>query len=151
MSKRRGFSAQTEVLRPHPDDAHDIVYAKFADGCVPGRAFLKSCPDGVRDKFRAVLIAVAGAPPHKFSGGGYWEAMKGDMRGFHEVRIDGPKRTHYRLFCLIDARAAAAARPYLVILDGRRKPFRTKLKQSDYSAIRELGKEFLSQNPRRLA
>ena len=30
----------------------------------------------------AVLIAVAGAPPKKFAGGGYWEAMHGDMTGW---------------------------------------------------------------------
>lgn len=151
MSKRRRTGAKSEVPRPNPHDAHNIVYAKFADGSAPGRSFLKSCPDGVRDKFRAVLIAVAEAPPYKFSGGGYWEAMKGDMKGFHEVRIDGPQRTHYRLFCLIDARAVAAEKPYLVILDGRRKPFRTKLNESDYAAIRALGKEYLAHNPRRLA
>ena len=151
MSKRRQTGAKQEVPRPNPHDAHDIVYAKFADGSAPGRSFLKSCPDGVRDKFRAVLIAVAEAPPYKFAGGGYWEAMKGDMSGYFEVRIDGPQRMHYRLFCLIDAGAAAAVRPYLVSLDGRHKPFRTKLKESDYAAIRALGKEYSAQNPRRLA
>ncbi len=28
---------------------------------------------------------------------GYWEAMKGDMSGWFEVRVDGPRRHHYRL------------------------------------------------------
>jgi len=50
----------------------------------------------------AVLIAVASAAPKRFSGGGYWEAMKGRMAGWFEVRVDGPKRHHYRLFCRLD-------------------------------------------------
>jgi hypothetical protein len=33
----------------------------------------------------AVLTAVAAAPPHRFSGGGYWEAMHGEMTGYCEV------------------------------------------------------------------
>lgn len=48
----------------------------------------------------AVLHAVAEAPPPAYSGGGYWEAMHDDMSGYFEVRMDGPSRTHYRLFCL---------------------------------------------------
>ncbi|CCH73168.1 hypothetical protein BN11_240004 [Nostocoides australiense Ben110] len=46
---------------------------------------------------RAALIAVASAPPKRFAGGGYWEAMKGEMTGWFEVRVDGPGRHHYRL------------------------------------------------------
>jgi hypothetical protein len=33
------------------------------------------------DEMRAVLAHVAAAPPKRFAGGGYWEAMKGDMTG----------------------------------------------------------------------
>ncbi|HJX54944.1 MAG TPA: hypothetical protein VJ801_19445 [Polyangia bacterium] len=50
----------------------------------------------------AVVKAVADAPPPAFSGGGKWEAMHGDMSGFYEVRVDGPKRRHYRLFCILE-------------------------------------------------
>ena len=46
---------------------------------------------------------VAAAPPKRFAGGGYWEAMKGDMTGWFEVGVDGPRRHHYRLFCRLDA------------------------------------------------
>ena len=42
---------------------------------------------------RAVLAQVASAPPKRFAGGGYWEAMKGDMTGWFEVRVDGPAVT----------------------------------------------------------
>ncbi len=30
---------------------------------------------------RAVLVDVGAAPPKRYAGGGYWEAMKGDMTG----------------------------------------------------------------------
>ncbi len=63
---------------------------------VPARDFLDTCP--VAAKIVAVLDAVAAAPPPSFSGGGLWEAMHGEMKGFFEVRIDGPNRHHYRLF-----------------------------------------------------
>jgi hypothetical protein len=50
----------------------------------------------------AVLKAVSEAPPPRFSGGGYWEAMHDEMAGYYEVRVDGPKRRHYRLFCVLE-------------------------------------------------
>jgi hypothetical protein len=51
---------------------------------------------------QSILTHVAAAPPKRFSGGGYWEAMHGEMTGWFEVRVDGPQRRHYRLFCLLD-------------------------------------------------
>jgi hypothetical protein len=100
---------------------------------------------------RAVLIAVAAAPPKRFSGGGYWEAMKGEMAGWFEVRVEGPGRHHYRLFCLLEYEAAGQDKPLLVVIDGRDKPFRTILADSEYAAVRELGAEYRSRNPRSLA
>ena len=50
-------------------------------------------------------MAVAAAPPPAFSGGGKWEAMHGEMSGFFEVRVDGPQRHHYRLFCVLERTA----------------------------------------------
>ena len=43
--------------------------------------------------------------------------MKGEMKGWFEVRIDGPKRHHYRLFCLLDYEAQGVERPLLVVID----------------------------------
>ena len=96
--KRRtnpGRSQQVLRTRPSSDDAHDVVYFKrhHADDssdAVPGQEFLAGCPTKVRATMRAVLVAVAAAPPKRYSGGGYWEAMKGDMTGWFEVRVDGP-------------------------------------------------------------
>jgi len=98
---------------------------------------------------RAVLVAVASAPPKRFAGGGYWEAMHGEMSGWFEVRVDGPpNRTHYRLFCLLDYEAQGVDKPLLVVVDGRAKGFRTTLSPRDYEAIRTLGQEYLSRQPR---
>jgi hypothetical protein len=75
------------------------------------------------------------APPKRFSGGGYWEAMKGDMTGWFEVRVDGPMRHHYRLF-LLDYDAQDHDKPLLVVIDGRDKPFSTTFSDADYAAGR---------------
>lgn len=97
---------------------------------------------------RAALVAVAAAPPKRFAGGGYWEAMKGAMTGWFELRVDGPGRHHYRLFCLLDYDAEGVEKPLLVFIDGRDKPFRTALSDADYSEVRRLGVEYRKRNPR---
>ena len=104
----------------------------------------------VRATMRAVLIAVASAPPKRFAGGGCWEAMKGAMTGWFELRVDGPGRHHYRLFCLLDYEAKEREKPLLVVVDGRDKPFRTTISEADYTAVRELGREYRARNPRSL-
>ncbi|MFI5906889.1 hypothetical protein [Dactylosporangium sp. NPDC051541] len=99
---------------------------------------------------RAVLVAVAAAPPKRFAGGGYWEAMHGMMTGWFEVRVNGPDRHHYRLFCLLDYEAAGRDKPLLVVVAGLSKPFRTALSDADYAAVRVLGAEYRARNPRSL-
>jgi hypothetical protein len=118
------------------------------DETEPGRVFLNGCPPGVRAKFRAVLVAVAAAPPKRFAGGGYWEAMKGDMSGWFEVRVDGPNRHHYRLFCRLDYEAQNRPQPFLAVITGMDKPFRTELGPGDYGKVRALGDEYFARNPR---
>lgn len=133
---------------PSPDDPHEIVYFKRHPDddptqTMPGRQFIKSCPDGVRMKINATLVAVAKAPPSKFAGGGRWEAMHGTMTGWFEVRCDGgDPRKHYRVFCLLDYEALNTNTPLLVIITGMAKPLRTKFSESDYRKVRELGDEY---------
>lgn len=141
---------------PSSDDVHEIVFFQRARtdgpaGAIPGREFLATCPPKVRATMRAVLVAVASAPPKRFSGGGYWEAMKGDMKGWFEVRVDGPQRRHYRLFCRLDYEAKDHSKPLLVVIDGRTKAFRTELSAAEYLAVRALGDEYLARNPRSIA
>lgn len=123
------------------------------DRTTPGRDFLDSCPTKVRAKFLAVLDAVASAPPPAFSGGGYWEAMHGDMSGFYEVRVDGKDRNHYRLFCVLERRGneVGLGGPSIVIVTGISKPFKTKVRPADYRVIRGLGDEYRKREPRSVA
>lgn len=120
---------------------------------VPGRAFLSACPDKVRQTMLAVLKAVADAPPPAFSGGGMWEAMHGDMAGFYEVRVDGPKRRHFRLFCVLerDGESLGLDGPSIVIITSKDKALRTKLSKSDYRSVRQLGSEYAARTPRSVA
>lgn len=156
--KRKKSQAKAPVVRTaaSPDDPHEIVFFKRhrADDpaqSVPGQAALNSYPTKVRATMRAALIAVASAPPKRFAGGGYWEAMKGDMTGWFELRVDGPGRHHYRLFCLLDYDAQGVDKPLLVVVDGRDKPFRTTLSDADYAQVRRLGEEYCARNPRSLS
>lgn len=120
---------------------------------VPGRTFLDACPPGIAARLLAVVKAVADSPPPMFSGGGMWEAMHDEMKGYFEVRVGGEDREHFRLFCLLDRNGAdvGLGGPSLVIVAGARKKFRTTLSKSDYAKIRRLGEEFQSRRPRSVA
>ncbi len=82
-----------------------------------------------------------------FSGGGMWEAMHDEMAGYFEVRVDGPKRHHYRLFCLLEREGESGGLngPSIVLITGKDKPFRTVLSNADYADVRRLGDEYMAQ------
>lgn len=146
--------APPAITRHDPSHPYTVVYFQRhieddPEQSVPGRTFLSSCPTKVRVTMAAVLTQVAAAPPHRFAGGGYWEAMHGAMTGFHEVRVDGPARRHYRLFCLLDTDAKDLG-PLLVVLSGADKAFRSTLGEDVYVQVRELGAEYRSRHPRQL-
>lgn len=117
---------------------------------VPGRDFLRGCPVNVEAKLIAILKSVAEAPPPAFSGGGKWEAMHDEMRGYYEARADGRNREHFRLFCMLDRDGATVGLggPSVIVITGARKGFRTVFSASDYTAVRQLGSEFLGRKPR---
>jgi hypothetical protein len=144
MSSTRERSSSQESAAPY-----DIALYVDEDGGRPIESFLDSCPDAVENRVSAVAIAVAEAPPHQFAGGGMWEAMHGEMKGWHEIRVDH-RRTHYRVFCLLDTRAQGRG-PLLVLVDGRRKPRGTTLSPREYAAIRSMGQRYWSMQPRPLA
>ena len=98
----------------------------------------------------AVVRAVAATPPPAFSGGGKWEAMHGRMRGVYEVRVDGPSRHHYRLFCLLERYGAqlGLGGPSLVLITGKDKPFQTLLSDREYDEVLALVNEFRSRSTR---
>jgi hypothetical protein len=62
----------------------------------------------------------------------------------------GPKRHHYRLFCLLerDGASVGLGGRSLVLIAGKDKAFRTSLSSRDYAAVRSLGSEYLSRKPR---
>lgn len=151
-AKPKGAASPIKVT-PSSDDKHEIAFFRRhadddANQTSPGRDFLKSCPAPVRAKMNATLAAVAAAPPKRFSGGGRWEAMHDEMTGWFEIRIDGPSRQHYRLFCRLDYEATGLDKPLLVIIDGRSKPFRSTFSEADYAEVRSYGDEYFKRNPR---
>ena len=66
-------------------------------------------------------------------------------------RIDGPKRHHYRLFCLLDYVAQGVDKALLVVIDGRDKTFNSAIPAREYSKVLALGTEYLSRNPRSIS
>ncbi len=137
--------------------AWDVIFYATAEGSVPGADFLDGCPAKIRGTILAVLDAVATAPPPAFSGGGKWEAMHGDMGGYYEIRVTGPGREQFRLFCVLEnaEERTLAARglrgPAIVVITGMRKKTGTVFSDRDYSKVRRLGSDHIAQTPRRIA
>jgi Txe/YoeB family toxin of Txe-Axe toxin-antitoxin module len=131
-----------------------IVYYATRDGRVPAEDFLERCPAKVEARFAAVLEAVRDAPPPQFSGGGYWEAMHGDMGGYYEIRLTGPGRRQYRLFCILDNGNSGELRfdaLQIATITGMVKDSGKKFSDRDYAKVRKLGGEYLAELPRRIA
>ena len=131
-----------------------IVYYRTPGQRVPAEDFLDSCPTKVEATILAALEAVRTAPPPAFSGGGKWEAMHGDMSGYYEIRVTGPGRKHYRLFCLLDngSHEELAERcfcaPQIAVLNGMVKDHMTEFSPADYRKnVRKLGEEYLRHHP----
>lgn len=135
-----------------------IVFYAGRNGEVPARSFLGACPLKVRAMFIGVLDAVRAAPPPAFSGGGKWEAMHGTMSGYYEIRVTGPGRRHYRLFCVLEngtpdelAERGLDA-PQIVVINGMVKPNAALFSDRDYAKhVRKLGDDYLSKLPRPIA
>jgi Txe/YoeB family toxin of Txe-Axe toxin-antitoxin module len=135
-----------------------VVYYQAPDGTVPVDGFLDSCPSKVEATILAVLEAVRAAPPPAFSGGGKWEAMHGSMGGYYEIRVTGPSRRHYRLFCLLDngtpeeLAALGFDRPQIAVINGMVKPNAALFTDNEYRRhIRDLGDDYIASRPRRIA
>jgi hypothetical protein len=153
---RRRTSRQS-AADPAGQGPWDIIYYQTPDKTAPALEFLNQCPGSLDAQFTAVLDAVAAAPPPQFSGGGKWEAMHGTMSGFYEIRLSGPRREQFRLFCLLENGTAAELarrglqRPAIAVITGMRKPWRTTFSEAGYRRVRELGTEHQQNYPRRIA
>lgn len=135
-----------------------IVYYRDALGEIPAETFLDSCPTKVEATILAVLETVRAAPPPAFSGGGKWEAMHGEMGGYYEIRVTGPGRRHYRLFCLLENGSPAElcergfSRPQIVVINGMVKNHMTEFSDAEYrKRVRRLGEDYLARLPRPIA
>jgi hypothetical protein len=77
--------------------------------------------------------------------------------GFYEIRLNGPGREQYRLFCVLENGTdeelvgRGLVKPAIAVIDGRRKAWRTTLSAGDYWAVSKLGEDHRSQHPRRIA
>lgn len=137
--------------------AWDVIFYATAERSVPGADFLDGCPAKVRGTILAVVDAVAAAPPPAFSGGGKWEAMRGEMGGYYEIRVTGPGREQFRLFCMLenaDKRTLTARGlrgPAIAVIAGMRKKTGTVFSDRDYAKVRRLGSDYTAQEPRRIA
>jgi Txe/YoeB family toxin of Txe-Axe toxin-antitoxin module len=118
-----------------------------AETC-PAQDFLKSTPKNVAAQIIAIVDAVAASPPPQFTGGGMWEAMKGDMAGFYEARKKGPDRRLYRLFCILEQQGPGLSGPTIVVIAGMSKPVGTGFSKAEYAQIRALGDEYRRRSPR---
>ena len=156
-STQSGKKAAAEAPSVDRSPPWAIVYYEAPDGSAPALKFLDECPGKIDAEFAAVLDAVAAAPPPQFSGGGKWEAMHGDMGGWHEIRLTGPSREQFRLFCILENAAdgellrRGLTKPAISVITGMRKPWRTKFSDADYRGVRRLGDEHKACHPRRIA
>jgi hypothetical protein len=128
-----------------------VVFYMRDDGTIPAAEFLDGCPTKVEATLEAVLTAVSEAPPPSFSGGGKWEAMHGEMGGYYEVRVTGPGREQFRLFCILEREAPGVEGPVIAVITGLRKPHMTVFGDGDYAGVRRLGDEYRQSKPRRIA
>jgi hypothetical protein len=137
--------------------AWDVIFYATAEGTVPAADFLDACPAKIRGTILAVLDAVAAAPPPAFSGGGKWEAMHGEMGGYYEIRVTGPGREQFRLFCVLenaDKRTLTARGlhgPAIAVIAGMRKKTGTVFSERDYAKVRQIGNDYTAREPRRIA
>ncbi len=132
-----------------------IVYYADKNGDAPALDFLMSCPVKVRAKLAAVLEAVRAAPPPAFSGGGKCEAMHGSMGGYYEIRVTGPGRQHYRLFCVLEngtpeeLSKRGFERPQIAVINGLVNANATLFTDSEYEKhVRRPGEPRLQNDER---
>lgn len=125
----------------HPDDDPSTI--------APARTFLEACPVPVKAHLRAILTAVADAPPPRFAGGLQWRAMRDEMRGYYEVR-DRYGPWLYRVFCILERSGAAVGLggSSIVLITGMKKRNESAFSGADYRRVRWLGEEYRSRTPR---
>jgi hypothetical protein len=83
--------------------------------------------------------------------------MHGDMGGYYEIRVTGPGREQFRLFCLLEnaeermLNTRGLGGPAIAVITGMRKKTGTVFSDRDYAKVRQLGSDYTAQQPRRIA
>jgi hypothetical protein len=83
--------------------------------------------------------------------------MHGAMGGWYEIRLTGPGREQFRLFCLLEngtddeLAKRGLGRPAIAVITGMRKPTGTVFSEREYKRVRDLGDEHQRNYPRRIA
>lgn len=83
--------------------------------------------------------------------------MHGEMRGHYEIRLTGPGRDQFRLFCVLDNGSdeqlaePGLYTPAIAVICGLRKPWRTTFTAADYADVRRQSDAYRTQIPRRIA
>lgn len=79
------------------------------------------------------------------------------MRGYYEVRAQGPAREQFRLFCILEnappeeLQRRGLSGPAIAVITGLRKRWMTTSTEADYRRVRRLGDAYLATTPRRVA
>jgi hypothetical protein len=81
--------------------------------------------------------------------------MHGTMGGYYEIRVTGPGRRQYRLFCRLDNGTTEELenrgfdRPVIAVITGMSKPHRQVFSDAEYRRhVRALGEDYVSTQPR---
>jgi hypothetical protein len=83
--------------------------------------------------------------------------MHGPVGGWYEIRVTGPRREQFRLFCLLENGTGkelarrGLPRPAIAVITGMRKPWWTVFAERGYQRVRELGAGHQRNYPRRIA
>lgn len=144
--------AANAKIAPAQSDPWTVAYFKRHVDDDPGQSIpakiyiWDQCPLAVQTFLTSCVAVVAEAPPPKFAGGGYWEAMHGALTGFHEIRKKY-RGLHYRLFCRLDHESIGT--PHLLtLLGGMTKPSGETFSDAEYAGVLDIGEEYLGRNPR---
>lgn len=80
------------------------------------------------------------------------------MGGYHEIRVTGPGRVQYRLFCILDNGSAEELRergfdaPQIAVINGMDKPKAALFSDAEYRKhVRDLGDRYRLTFPREIA
>lgn len=84
--------------------------------------------------------------------------MRGAMAGYYEIRVTGPGRRHYRVFCMLDNGSAEELAdrgfvgPQIVVVNGMVKDHMTEFSDAEYRRnVRDFGEDYLATLPRSIA